>query len=101
VTGLNPAIIEPWAAVVKFMPVRNKTPYPKIPVIPTNKNHFKLPRLKTCLDSGSVARRRIRNRMLAIKNRKNPIVIGGASATVIFAETQDPPQKAIATMSMA
>ena len=39
--------------------------------------------------------------MVAKKNLKNPIVRGGAIATAILAETQDPPQTNIAKMRSA
>lgn len=101
VAGLKPAIIAPCVAVVNLMPVRKRTPYPKIPVIPARNRILKLDLWNIRLGSDSVANSRIMKRILAERNLKNPIVMGGAIPTVIFAEGQLPPQNAMATTSIA
>jgi hypothetical protein len=86
---------------VKRIPVRKRTPYPKIPVRPTKKRILKFDLRNIRLGSDSVANRRIRKRILPIRNLKKPIVMDGAIPTMIFPEGQLPPQNAIATTSMA
>jgi hypothetical protein len=46
-----------------------------------------------------VTRKRGRKMRLAVKKRKNPTVIGGATETTICADTQLPPQKIIAKIN--
>jgi hypothetical protein len=82
--------------VVKVIPTKKKTPYPKTPVNPRRKKRpislrvyfHALPLLD--------ARKTGTKRALAMRNRKNPTVMGGAMATTNLPDTHDPPQKHIA-----
>ena len=67
-----------------------------MPVAPSRMYHFRLLRENIFRKLCPVAGMKIRNRMVAKRNLKNPIVRGGAIVTAILAETQLPPHTIIA-----
>ena len=67
-----------------------------MPVNPTRNKILALCFVKSLIGDCPWMTIRMMNRTLAIKNRKKPIVSGGAIATKTLAETHEPPQKNMA-----
>ena len=98
-TGLSPAIIEAWAAVVNRVATRLRNINPKIPVKPPTIRLFVVFELKSDLIETPLDNSNNVKSNAAIEYLKNPIVIGDAIDVRILIATQLAPQKNIETTS--